>query len=175
MLELFCPDLYISNIYAIDIEYIKKRNIKGLLIDLDNTLLAWDSFEVDDKLKTWVKKCMNNGLFLCILSNNRASRIKKCSDLLQIPSVIGAIKPRKKAFLKGLEILNLKREEVAVVGDQLFTDILGAKRLGMFSILVDPISDREFLCTKIMRLLERRVLEMMKKRGISPFNHRYET
>lgn len=117
MLKMFCPDLYLDNIYSLDIEYIKKKNIKGLLIDLDNTLLPWNCSNIDRDLRDWVKKCKDQGLSLCIVSNNRARRINECARQLQIPAVTRAIKPRKKAFLKGLNILGIKINQAAVVGD----------------------------------------------------------
>ncbi|AYO30730.1 MAG: putative phosphatase [Thermoanaerobacteraceae bacterium] len=166
MLKMFCPDLYLDNIYSLDIEYIKKKNIKGLLIDLDNTLLPWNCSNIDRDLRDWVKKCKDQGLSLCIVSNNRARRINECARQLQIPAVTRAIKPRKKAFLKGLNILGIKINQAAVVGDQIFTDIFGAKRMGMFAILVKPVSDREFIWTRLMRRFEGMILKLMLKKGL---------
>lgn len=166
MLKMFCPDLYLDNIYSLDIEYIKKKNIKGLLIDLDNTLLPWNCSNIDRDLRDWVKKCKDQGLSLCIVSNNRARRINECARQLQIPAVTRAIKPRKKAFLKGLNILGIKINQAAVVGDQIFIDIFGAKRMGMFAILVKPVSDREFIWTRLMRRFEGMILKLMLKKGL---------
>jgi hypothetical protein len=163
MLKFFWPDLYIKDIYQLDLNFIKSKKIKGLLIDLDNTMLPWNNNHVDDKLRNWVQTCKDEGIALCIISNNKARRINFCSERLDIPAVTGAVKPGKAAFLRGLKILGIKPDQAAVVGDQIFTDIFGAKRLGMFAILVKPISDREFFWTRLMRRFERIVLRIMEK------------
>jgi len=167
MLKLFCPDLYVKDIYSINLDDLLKRNIYGILIDLDNTLIPWNSYEVDDRLKEWIEQCNKRDIKLCIISNNKAKRIQCCSEMLLIPAVIGALKPSKAAFREGLKLLGLAPSQVAVVGDQLFTDILGAKRMGMYAILVKPLSNNEFIWTKIMRLFERRLLKIIESRLIN--------
>lgn len=169
MLKLFCPDLYIKNIYSLNLSFFKEKNIQGLLLDLDNTLLPWNSYHVNDELKEWIDNCKKENISLCMISNNRSSRIKRCAENLGIPAVTGTVKPRKKAFKKGLKILETNRNETAVIGDQIFTDIFGAKRMGLFAILVEPMSKNEFLWTRIMRFLERILLKKMKKRNLLSF------
>ena len=163
MLKLFCPDLYVKDIYNINLDDLIKRNICGILIDLDNTLLPWNSYEVNDRLKRWIEQCARKNIKLCIISNNKAKRIQCCSEMLLIPAVTGAMKPRKATFRKGLNFLGLDPSQAAVVGDQLFTDILGAKRMGMYAILVKPLSNNEFIWTKIMRKIERKLLKVIEK------------
>ncbi|MCR4430744.1 MAG: YqeG family HAD IIIA-type phosphatase [Tepidanaerobacteraceae bacterium] len=162
MLKLLLPDLYLDNIYNLDFEYLKKNNIKGLLIDLDNTLLPWDCSDISQDLMDWIKKCKDWGLSLCIVSNNRARRINECASRMGIPAVTRAIKPCKKAFLKGLNILGINNDQVAVIGDQIFTDVFGAKRMGMLAIMVKPASKKEFIWTKLMRIVENIVLKQLK-------------
>lgn len=170
MLKFFCPDLYIENIYKLDLNYIKKKSIKGILIDLDNTLLPWDSMCIEDKLKSWTKYCLKEGISLCIISNNRYNRIKYCSELLGIPAVFGSLKPCKRAFKKGMDILGTLPEQTAVLGDQIFTDIFGAKRMGLYAILVKPISRRELYWTRIMRILEQRLLKILEDKKLISLN-----
>lgn len=165
MLKLLHPDLYLDNIYSLDLEYIKKKNIKGLLIDLDNTLLPWNCSDISQDLLDWIKKCKDRGLSLCIVSNNRAGRINECARQLDIPAVIGAIKPCRKAFLKGLSILGINNDQAAVIGDQIFTDVFGAKRMGMFAILVKPASQKEFVWTRLIRRLENIILKIVIKKS----------
>ena len=101
MLNLFCPDMYIEDIYKLDLDYIKTKNIKGILVDLDNTLLPWDSQYIEEKLKNWVNNCLKKEISLCIISNNKASRIRHCAESLGIPAVISkSFKPRRKVFKK---------------------------------------------------------------------------
>ncbi|HHY71229.1 MAG TPA: YqeG family HAD IIIA-type phosphatase [Thermoanaerobacterales bacterium] len=161
MFKLFCPDLYIESIYKLDLDYMKKKNIEGILIDLDNTLLPWDSIYIEDRLMSWINHCIKQGFSFCIISNNKYNRTKHCAERLGIPAVSRSLKPCKKAFKKGLDILGTRPEQTAVLGDQIFTDILGAKRMGLFAILVKPISRRELYWTKIMRKLERKILSIL--------------
>ncbi|NLZ52777.1 MAG: YqeG family HAD IIIA-type phosphatase [Thermoanaerobacteraceae bacterium] len=170
MLKLFCPDLYIENIYKLDLQQIKKKSIKGILIDLDNTLLPWDSMLIEEKLKNWTKHCINEGFSLCIISNNKYNRIKYCSEHLEIPAVFGSFKPCKSAFKKGMDILGTQPEQTAVLGDQIFTDIFGAKRMGLYAILVKPISNRELYWTRMMRILERRLLKILASKKLISLN-----
>lgn len=172
MLKLFCPDLYIENIYKLNLNYLKQKKIRGILIDIDNTLLPWNSADIDDKLINWVNLCKEEGFLLCIISNNTASRIRVCANKLGIPAVSGCYKPLKRAFKEGLNILGTKPEETAAIGDQIFTDILGAKRSGLFAILVKPIDDKEFFGTKIIRKFEGLILKYMERKNLI-FLNRY--
>ncbi|MCG0276393.1 MAG: YqeG family HAD IIIA-type phosphatase [Thermosediminibacteraceae bacterium] len=166
MWNLFLPDFYVNDIFEIDFDCLRKKNIKAILIDLDNTLIPWNSDEIDDKLIEWIRCGKEKGIKFCIVSNNLARRIMACSKKLGIPAVTGAFKPGKKIFLKGMEITGTSIKETAFVGDQLFTDVLGAKRIGMMAILVKPISKNEFFWTKIIRRIERRIIELMDRKGL---------
>jgi len=170
MLRFFCPDLYIESIYQLDLQLIKNKSIKGILVDLDNTLLPWDSMYIEEKLIYWTKHCLKEGFSLCIISNNKYKRIKYCSELLGIPAVFGSFKPCKSAFKKGMDILGTQPEQTAIVGDQIFTDIFGAKRMGLYAILVKPISSRELFWTRMMRLLERRLLKILENKKLITLN-----
>ncbi|ADL08092.1 YqeG family HAD IIIA-type phosphatase [Thermosediminibacter oceani] len=167
MWKLFRPDLYVQDIFQIDFKYLKQKGIKGILIDLDNTLLPWNSCEIDDKLIEWIRRGREEGFTFCIVSNNMARRIKTCSEKLGIPAVTsGAFKPGKRVFLKGMEIIGTSVNETVFIGDQLFTDVLGAKRLGMMVILVKPLDESEFFWTKIIRRLERKIINFMKRKAL---------
>ncbi|SHM52119.1 hypothetical protein SAMN05660826_01249 [Caldanaerovirga acetigignens] len=166
MLNLFLPDFYVTDIFEIDFDYLKKNNIKAILVDLDNTLVPWNSSEVNDKLIKWIEEGKEKGFKFCIVSNNLARRIIEFSKKLGIPAVTGAFKPGKKIFLKGLEVTGTTAKETAFVGDQLFTDVLGAKRMGMKVILVKPISEKEFFWTRIIRLFEKKIIDFMEKKGL---------
>lgn len=98
MLKLFCPDLYIENIYNLDLDSMKKKNIKGILIDLDNTLIPWDSTHIEERLRNWVSYCKKQGFIFCIVSNNKYNRTKHCAKRLGIPAIARSFKPCKKSF-----------------------------------------------------------------------------
>lgn len=165
MIKFLVPDIFLNSVYDLDLELLKQKNIKGILIDLDNTLLPWNSTKIDEKMTEWLINAKKMGFKFCIISNNRASRIKECAEKLGIPAVEGiAFKPAKRVYIKGMKILGTKKEETAVIGDQLFTDILGAKRLGLFAILVRPLVEKEFFFTRFMRRIEAKILKRVLKK-----------
>lgn len=166
---LLQPDLILHSVLDIDFAKLRQLGIKGLLVDIDNTLVAWEDSLVDDAFRAWINGAKEAELRLCIVSNALEERTRTFSQSLGIPAVGRAMKPLNSAFLRGLTLLNLSAEEVAVVGDQLFTDIFGGNRLGMFTILINPLSRREFFMTKVVRKIEEKVLRRMVKRGrLSP-------
>ncbi|MBM7854055.1 HAD superfamily phosphatase (TIGR01668 family) [Desulfohalotomaculum tongense] len=160
------PDMYVGSIKNIDIQKLKKAGIKALIFDLDNTLVPWNSSELTEETLAWFKELHKEGFKTCIVSNNNRQRVTKLCNLLEIPGIHKASKPRRKAFRRALRMLQVKPEETAMVGDQVFTDVLGAKRLGLYTILVVPISKREFIGTRINRQLEKLVLRRIKHRLI---------
>jgi len=164
--SLLVPDLYIASIYDLDARALRARGIRGLIVDLDNTLVPWHGSETDEALRGWVRRLRDAGIEPCIVSNARSRRVEAVARQLDIPSVPWAAKPRRRAFRRAMERLGVNPAETAVLGDQLFTDILGAKRLGLYTILVVPVSQREMWWTRQVRRLERRVLAWMKRRGL---------
>ncbi len=159
------PDKVVDSIYHIDLEELKGAGIRAIIADLDNTLLPWDSSEIAAGLVDWVQKVKDAGLRLAILSNSFSpSRVETISSALDVLAVSKAIKPRRSGFRAIATRFGLEPRQVAVVGDQLFTDVLGGNRSGMYTILVTPMSRTEFFGTRIMRRLERLFLNRIKKR-----------
>lgn len=158
MLQYLKPNMMIDSIYDIDFQELKRRNIKGLLIDVDNTLIEWDKEKADPELIQWFYKVKKENILLCLISNNTKERVVKFKEDIDIPAIHRALKPLTKSFYKGIKILKLKKDEVAVIGDQIFTDVLGGNRAGLFTILVNPIPGKEFLWTSFMRKIEKFVL-----------------
>lgn len=155
------PDLYLNSIYEIDFEKLKILGIKGLIADLDNTLVAWNEEDISKRLGKWFNQAKKHGIAICVVSNNRSSRVYTFAENFDIPAIPKARKPRRKSFNRALEILNLSPREVAVIGDQMFTDVLGGNRVGLFTILIRPITDKEFIGTKFMRKIERHFLKKL--------------
>ncbi|MDA8234970.1 MAG: YqeG family HAD IIIA-type phosphatase [Clostridia bacterium] len=164
MVSLLFPDWHVSSIASIDPVELQKRGIKGIVFDLDNTIITWGSRSFSPQVMEWFSHLKKMGFHLCILSNNTSGRVRGLARVLGVPAIPRAVKPRKKAFKKALRILGTSPEETAVIGDQIFTDILGGNRLGLYTILVFPMSRKEFIGTKMVRKLERFVL---KKKGIN--------
>ncbi len=160
------PDLYVKNVIEISNEMLNKNQIKGLLLDVDNTLLYYDRTRVNG-LDEWIKNKKNEGIKLCILSNtNKKDKVQSLANDLDIPFIYFAKKPLKSGFKRAQKILNLEPNYIGVVGDQIFTDILGANRMNMKSILTKPLEERDIFITKIKRPLEEYIIRCyLKKRG----------
>jgi uncharacterized protein len=156
--NLLTPNLHLNNIFEIDADHLKSLGIKGIITDMDNTLVPWSDRTVYPRLAEWFANLKGKGFKVFIVSNNSKDRGGQLARELDIPAIWYAIKPRRRAFRKALEQMRLSPEEVAVVGDQIFTDVLGGNRLGLYTIHVTPISEKEFISTKLMRMLERFIL-----------------
>ena len=165
-MKVFVPDLIIEEISTIDLDKLRKRNISGLLIDIDNTIVPWGETKIQKGLKTWVKDAKEQGFVVCLVSNALKNRAEELGAILEVPVVGRAMKPMKRAFLKGLQMLDLPPQEVAFVGDQVLTDIFGANRLNLYSILVNPLSTNELGITKLVRKLETKILKHFAKKGL---------
>ncbi|AZT90868.1 YqeG family HAD IIIA-type phosphatase [Caldicellulosiruptor changbaiensis] len=165
MLKRFKPDIICNNIFEIDLKKLKSRGINYLIIDIDNTLVPWGELEIKSEVFSWIKKAQELGFRICLVSNNQKERVKKIENVLGLPSVYNAKKPLKSGFLKASYILHegKKNHQTAVIGDQFFTDVIGAKRLKLFVILVRPLKEREFFVTRINRIFERRILKYYMK------------
>lgn len=152
------PKLYLNSVQEISLEILKENDIKGLILDVDNTLIDYDK-NMPEGIKEWAEELKKSGIQLCIVSNsNQKEKVKTTATQLEIPYVYFAKKPLKGGFKKARKILNLENEEIAVVGDQIFTDVIGANRSNMFSILVKPIKEKDIWITKIKRPLENKII-----------------
>jgi len=158
------PDYYLNNITNISLELIEKENIKGLILDVDNTLIDFNHKTIEG-LEEWCNNLKENGVKFCVLSNsNKRKKVEKISNLLGVPYIFFAMKPFKKGFKESAKLLNLNNKEIAVVGDQIFTDVLGANRCKMKSILVKPIAEKDYLITIIKRPLEKYILKKYEEK-----------
>ncbi len=166
MLKYLQPNMYVSSVNKIDLDRLHALGIKGLVLDVDNTLLPWRDRTSTQFLASTLTRITDFGMKVCILSNARDKRVRELFADLGIPAIGRAGKPRKRAFRKALDVLNTCSEETAVVGDQLFTDILGGNRMGLYTILVVPISRREFFGTRLARRVESKVLKHFIKKGV---------
>lgn len=159
------PKAYFKNVREITIEFLKKNNIKALILDVDNTLIDYYK-NLSQETVLWAKKLKEEGLHLYILSNsNKKEKVKNVSEKLEIPYEYFAKKPFKKGFLKIQKILNINPENIAVVGDQIFTDVIGGNRCNMYTILVEPIFEKDFWFTAWKRPIENRIKDKIRNRN----------
>ncbi len=166
MLKRFLPDDYFQSIFHITPEYLKQKNIKGIITDLDNTLVEWNRPEATPELTNWFKEMRNHGIQIVIVSNNNKKRVHKFASPLGIPYVYRARKPLGKAFRKALTVLNLPKENTVVIGDQLLTDIYGGNKAGFYTILVVPVAESDGFATKFNRMIERKIFRHLDKKGL---------
>lgn len=157
--RILSPDGYYTSVHAIGLDALRAEGVRALLLDLDNTLLPRDTNVVPDELKQWAADLRGHGFAVCLVSNNWHERVKRVADELGFDLVDKAIKPLPFAFRRALSRVGARAEEAAVVGDQVFTDILGGNLLGMRTLLVSPLSSSDLPHTLFLRMLEARVLK----------------
>ncbi len=162
ILSYLKPDAVVDSLWDVSLDQMKSRGIKGLLVDLDNTLVEYRKYVSTPRVREWLKSVERAGLGICIVSNSRRrKKVAEFSQQVGVPAISRAGKPRRGSFRKALSMLGLAPEETAIIGDQLLTDILGGNRLGCYTVLVMPITRQEFLGTRIVRILERRILKLL--------------
>ncbi len=158
------PDKYIDKVEQITIEFLRENKIKALILDVDNTLIDYNK-NLSQSIIDWAKKLKEQGIKLYILSNtNQKEKVEKVAKVLEIPFRNLAKKPLKAGFLKVQKELKEKSENIGVVGDQIFTDILGGNRCNMFTILVEPIDPKEFWYTAWKRPIENKIKKRYKNK-----------
>lgn len=168
MIEFFLPNENLRTIYEINLDKLISKNIKGVILDLDNTLVPYKTRTVDINLKKWINRVKKRGIKTIILSNStfRGKSAKNVAKTLGVPIITNGLKPLPFRFRKALKILNLQPDEVVVIGDQILTDILGANLLKIYNIKVEPISKEEFITTSFNRIIERFIIKILKRRGL---------
>ena len=162
--EIFYPKKHINNVLEITDSFLKENKIKAVLLDIDNTLIDYDN-NVLKGLENWIENLKKQNIKFCILSNtNKKEKAEKISKLLDIPYVFFATKPFKRGFKKAKKILNIEdNTSIAVVGDQILTDVFGANKCKMYSILVSPIKSKDIFVTRINRIIEKQILKKYYK------------
>ena len=155
---LFYPKKYINKIEEITIECLQKNKIKAIILDMDNTLIGYDK-KMPARIEKWAKEIKGQGTKLCIVSNsNHKNKVEEISKKLgDIPYVYFAMKPLTIGLKKAQKILGFNAENIAVVGDQIFTDIAGGNLCKMYTILVDAIQEKDFWYTAWKRPIEEKL------------------
>ena len=171
---IFLPDIYQKSIYSIDYESLKNAGVKIILFDLDNTIIPISETEPTKRLKDLICDIKLIGIKPIIMSNSGKKRVSPFKEGLIVDAACSSRKPFKSKYKKILNIYNVKPEEVAAVGDQLITDVFGANRMGLVSILVNPISTNDFKKTKINRFFENLIIKHFSSRGVFERGKYYE-
>lgn len=135
-----------------------------MILDIDNTLEPYENPKPGEKVKSWITELNDNGIKTAIVSNNDEERVRIFNKDLGMPAYAKSGKPSKKNISLALKDMDVKKEEVAFIGDQIFTDVLGAHNAGIIAFLVPPICDKKDLLTKFKRLLEKPIMKIYMKR-----------
>ena len=172
---LFYPRDYFNKISEISLNYLVQNHIKGLILDVDNTLIDYYKNITEDTIN-WAENLKQNGIKMCILSNsNKKEKVKEVAQKLDIEYSYFAMKPFKNGFRKAKKMLQLENSEIAVIGDQIFTDVIGANRMKMYSILVEPIQEKDIFITLIKRPFENYIKQKFlehKPKQVEENNHK---
>ena len=155
---LLRPNFIVDKVSEVTPGFLRERGIRAVMVDLDDTLVAGGATTLDPTFTSWLDALKAARLPVLILSNGSSQRVAQWSQNLGVLGLSLVGKPFTFAFRRGLQHLGSKAGETAMIGDQLFTDVLGANLVGMTSILVTPLSPGKLLHTRLLRHLETHIL-----------------
>ena len=157
MLQRFYPDEYMDSAYQIEFARLYQEGYRGVIFDIDNTLVPHGA-PADEQAKALFSQLKELGYQCCLLSNNKEPRVKMFNDEVQVQYIFKAGKPKVSGYERAMELMGTHRENTLFVGDQIFTDVYGANRAGIRTILTRPIHPKEEIQIVLKRYLERIVL-----------------
>jgi len=150
--EIFRPRHIVRCFDELNHEMLREFGVRGVMIDLDNTLVSWPDIDLHPTAEEWVQCLRDEGIQVCLVTNAlHRTRARTVAEPLDVPFVHQASKPHWKGFKRGMEIMGTQPKETAMVGDQVFTDIFGGNLVGLFTVLVDPLGERDAWLTKVLQ------------------------
>ncbi len=161
-MKILKPDIYQKDIFSINYDNLLKKNINTLLFDIDNTIASTKEKQPSKEIINLFKNLKEKGFNIFIITNALKKRATRFQENLNIKTYYLSMKPLSFNYKKIIKENNLKYKECAAIGDQIYTDIKGANKLGITSILIDPISNKEFITTKINRIKENNIINKTK-------------
>lgn len=167
MLERFFPDEYVDSAYGIPFEELYRKGYRGIIFDVDNTLVPHGA-PADARSIGLFERLRAMGFSTCILSNNKEPRVAPFAGQVKSPYIFKGRKPSVKGYERAMEVMGTGRENTLFIGDQLFTDVWGARRTGLYSILTKPMGPHEEIQIVFKRYLEAVVLRAYKKQRQKP-------
>ena len=162
LFETFYPDTWVDSTYQIDFDELYKKGYRGLIFDIDNTLVPHGE-PANERAKALFAHLKELGFSCCLLSNNQLERVQMFNRDVQVHYIEDAHKPSRKNYLKAMELMHTDLSNTMFIGDQLFTDVYGAKRTGIRNILVKPLNPKEEIQIVLKRYLEKIVLHFYQK------------
>lgn len=157
MLEIFYPNEYVDSSYVINYEDLYRNGYRGILFDVDNTLVPHGA-KADKRAKELFERLKKTGFSICLISNNKEHRVKSFNDEVNVKYIFDAHKPSVKGYERAMSLIGTNKKNTVFIGDQIFTDVYGANRAGLKTILVKPIHPKEEIQIVLKRYLEKIVL-----------------
>ena len=173
-MEKYKPDLYQKSVYSIDYDKLKERGIECLLIDLDNTLISPFVKVPNDRLKKLFQELKEKGFHVILFSNALKRRVRPFQEALGVEAISFACKPSKRKYLKVLEKNHYNESQVAMIGDQLLTDVLGGNKAGITTILINPVSPKDHFPVNLFRCYERHIMKKLRGQNLFVRGKYYE-
>lgn len=164
MLNRLYPTQRINSIFELPIDTFKEECIKGIIFDIDNTLVPYDEAEPSKEIIDFFQELTSKGFKIALVSNNTEDRVVKFNEKLKVLTLHKANKPSTKGIRKALQCMQCKEEETVIVGDQIFTDVYAGNRAGIKTYLVVPVSDKDEWVTKVKRGLEKVIIKRYEKK-----------
>ena len=164
-MSLFYPTLYRRRITDVTVEDLCRLGVRGVLLDVDNTLTTHDAPDLTDEVKSWLSTMQAEGFLLMVVSNNQPERVAPFAEKIGLPFTAHARKPLPSGYRLAAKTLGIPVKECVAIGDQIFTDIMGANLSGMKSILLEPIQfevEQKFIAFK--RKIEAPMLNTRRQR-----------
>ncbi len=161
-MKLLKPTIYQKDVFTINYDKLHKQNIKNLLFDIDNTIASGKDKLPSKEIIELFNNLKEKGFNVFIITNALKKRASRFKEKLNIKTYHFSMKPSSRNYNKLIKENNLNIKECAAIGDQIYTDVKGANKLGILSILVDPISNYEFITTKVNRIKENKLINKTK-------------
>lgn len=164
-MKFLMPTYYFDKVFDVGLDFWSDNGIKGILFDIDNTLEPYATELPGEKTLNLLNDLKQKQIQIAIISNNHKERVEKFASPLNIDFYFESLKPRTENIFLAIEKMGLSKNEVIIIGDQLFTDIWAGNRAGIKSMFVNKLSDSESLFIRLKRLLELPVVRKIRKRG----------
>ena len=162
LFKRFYPDMKLNSVYEVDFDRLYKKGIRGLIFDIDNTLVPHGA-DADERIEKLFGELKKMGFKTFLLSNNKLERVKRFNANIRSLYIYKAGKPNAVNYIKAMRMMGTRKENTVFIGDQLFTDIWGAKKAGISTILLNPIDKKEEIQIVLKRYLEKIVLSAYEK------------
>lgn len=158
MFKRLMPNLIVDSVFNVTPKLLNSKGIKGILLDIDDTLVAHGDFQINEKVNSWILDLKEKDFDIMLISNNSKKRVSEFAKTFDLPYISRSLKPFKFPFNKAKRVFKLKENELCMVGDQIFMDILGANNAKVYSVLITPLSERKGITIKARRYFEKPII-----------------